>query len=61
MSVLKMTEGWNLFAADHEEMEGGKPHSGWSYKFVDFVTMCLVRDVKGRALVEELLKIVLSL
>ena len=56
MSVMKMTEGWDPFATNTNEM-GGKNHSKWSYELTDFVSRCLLMDVNARASVRDLLNV----
>ena len=70
MSVIEMAESKNPFA-DFTSLQVmkkvcfGEPpcltSSEWSGNMVDFVKKCLVKDVKKRASVEDLLKVVLSL
>ena len=70
MSVIEMAENKNPFASCtsaqvmNRVMSMPPPSlssSGWSSDLVDFVKKCLVKDVKKRASVEALLKVVLSL
>ena len=70
MSVIEMAENKNPFASCtsaqvmNRVMNMPPPSlssSGWSSDLVDFVKKCLVKDVKKRASVEALLKVVLSL
>ena len=70
MSVIEMAESKNPFArctsaqVMNRVMNMPPPSlssSGWSSDLVDFVKKCLVKDVKKRASVEALLKVVLSL
>ena len=70
MSVIEMAENKNPFAdcnsyqVMNRVMNMPPPSlsgSGWSSDLVDFVKKCLVKDVKNRASVEVLLKVVLSL
>ena len=69
MSVIEMAESKNPFArctsaqVMRQVCDGEPPSlssSGWSSDLVDFVKKCLVKDVKKRSSVEELLKVVLS-
>ena len=69
MSVIEMAESKNPFASCtsaqvmNRVMNMPPPSlssSGWSSDLVDFVKKCLVKDVKKRASVEELLKVGLS-
>ena len=41
---------------DHRELPT-LSHASWSYAFVDFVNKCLVRDVKERPYVDDLMKV----
>lgn len=41
---------------DHGELPT-LSHASWSYAFVDFVKKCLVRDVKERPSVDDLMKV----
>lgn len=41
---------------DHRELPT-LSHASWSYAFVDFVKKCLVRDVKERPSVDDLMKV----
>ena len=70
MSVIEMAESKNPFASCtsaqvmNRVMNMPPPSlssSGWSSDLVDFVKKCLMKDVKKRASVEALLKVVLSL
>ena len=70
ISIIEMAEGKNpmascsSFQVMKRVCEGEPPSlssSGWSSDLVDFVKKCLVKDVKKRASVEALLKVVLSL
>ena len=70
MSVIEMAESKNPFArctsaqVMNRVMNMPPPSlssSEWSSDLVDFVSKCLVKDVKKRASVEALLKVVLSL
>ena len=56
MSVMKMTEGWDPFATNTNEMDG-RNHSKWSYELADFVSRCLLMDVNARASVRDLLNV----
>ena len=56
MSVMKMTEGWDPFATNTNEMDG-KNRSKWSYELADFVSRCLLMDVNARASVRDLLNV----
>ena len=60
ISTIEMAEARNPFAGRSEEdMRSGQPpclsSSEWSSDLVDFVKKCLVKDVKERPEVEELL------
>ena len=67
MSVIEMAESKNPFAgmtsAKIMNQVVSKPppsltSSGWSSDLVDFVKCCLVKDVKERCSVDDLLKVV---
>ena len=66
ISVIEMAEGKNPFAGMTSAkimnlvLNKSPPSlssSGWSSDLVDFVKKCLVRDVKKRASVDDLLKV----
>ena len=70
MSVIEMAESKNPFASCtsaqvmRQVCDGEPPSlssSGWSSDLVDFVSKCLVKDVKKRSSVEELLKVGVSM
>ena len=61
VSIIEMAESKNPFASCTSAQVMNMPppslsSSGWSSDLVDFVNACLVKDVKKRASVEELLK-----
>ena len=66
ISIIEMAESKNPFA-DFTSLQVmkkvcfGEPpslsSSGWSSDLIDFVKKCLVRDVKKRASVDDLLKV----
>ena len=65
MSVIEMAESKNPFASCTSAQVMNMPppslsSSGWSSDLVDFVKKCLVKDVKKRASVEELLNVGVS-
>ena len=66
ISVIEMAEGKNPFAGMTSAkimnlvLNKSPPSlssSGWSSDLIDFVKKCLVRDVKKRASVDDLLKV----
>ena len=66
ISVIEMAEGRNPFAGMTSAkimnlvLNKSSPSlssSGWSSDLVDFVSACLVKDVKKRASVNDLLKV----
>ena len=68
MSVIEMAEGKHPFAGySEEEVRDAVRHERlsisceWSFVWIDFVKRCLVKDVKKRASVEELLRVGVSL
>ena len=70
MSVIEMAESKNPFAgmtsAKIMNQVVSKPppsltSSGWSSDLVDFVRCCLVKDVKERSSVDDLLKVVVEI
>ena len=70
ISIIEMAEGKNPYAgltprAIMNKVVNGELPSltspGWSSDLVDFVSHCLVKDVKKRASAEELMKVSASL
>ena len=70
ISIIEMAEGRNPYAGMTSvkimNQVVSKPppsltSSEWSSDLVDFVKCCLVKDVKERSSVDDLLKVVLSL
>ena len=66
ISIIEMAEGRNPFAGMTSAkilnlvLNKSPPSlssSGWSSDLVDFVKKCLVKDVNGRASVDDLLKV----